>query len=92
MPHWPGHRVVARHWDDEVVVYVEDSGNTHLFNGLSAEVLSTLAAWRDARPATEADLLAALDLSDDAETVTTLRAVLASLQDLGVLAGPRAGC
>jgi PqqD family protein of HPr-rel-A system len=84
-----------RNWDDEFVLYHENSGDTHRLNALGASALRQLCD----RPCSAPELVARLALEfgvpADASLHATVDTLLTQLQDLGLVethsnAGPSA--
>ena len=89
LPRWhsvPGHALVWREWDDEVVVFNQETGSTHLLGELAGEVLRLLVG---AQCGATVDALA-VDLTDaangaDAEVwAPAVAQVLSDLERLGL--------
>lgn len=83
MPAWgvaSGQLLRHRAWQDEVVIYNDLSGDTHLLSADAWEVLTLL------RPGTLpfAELASRLDLEGDA-ACSDLHQMLGSLHDLGLI-------
>jgi PqqD family protein of HPr-rel-A system len=98
MGHSPTWRVPSdsvfhwRNWDDEFVVYHENSGDTHRLNALGAGALRQLCD----RPCSAPELVTRLALEfgvpADASLHATVDTLLTELQDLGLVeSGPDAG-
>lgn len=75
-----------RIWNDEAVVYCERSGDTHLISAAAADILQSLQQ----APASAADLAVHLALQErqtpDDALVDDVATILASLQELALIA------
>jgi len=73
-----------KQWDDDVVIFHENSGNTHCLNLFAATVLKLLVAG----PATTEQLARAvstrLSIPYDPQVCSSVNAMLAELKSLGI--------
>jgi PqqD family protein of HPr-rel-A system len=74
----PGQSLNCREWDDEVVLFNDLSGATHLLSPVALSVLEMLGA----APAAEAALCAALERQADADAAIDPAQLAALLHDL----------
>jgi PqqD family protein of HPr-rel-A system len=72
-------------WDDEYVVFDEGSGNTHLLDFLTAEVLKALEQARGAVPALVGRVATRLDLDADADLERRIREVVERFREAGLV-------
>jgi len=80
-----GSRLHWASWDDEYVVFDEGSGNTHLLDFLTAEVLKALEQSRGAVPALIERVAARLDLDPDADLERRIREVVERFREAGLV-------
>ena len=87
-PEWElaeGSRLHWVSWDDEHVVFDEGSGNTHLLDFLTAEVLKVLEQSRGAVPALVGRVAARLDLDPDADLERRIREAVERFREAGLV-------
>jgi PqqD family protein of HPr-rel-A system len=75
----PGQLLAFRQFDDEIVVFNDLSGDTHLLGGSAMHVLSVLQQGPATREAVLASLAAALECAPDPEFEAEVDALLATL-------------
>jgi PqqD family protein of HPr-rel-A system len=80
----PGQTLHCREWDDEVVLYNDLSGSTHLLDGAALDLLQTLQG-RSADAATLAADLADRFDADGADLPTLIDDMLATLGQLDLV-------
>jgi PqqD family protein of HPr-rel-A system len=87
-PAWrvvPGSRFRWREWDDEFVLYHENSGDTHRLSLLGARALSRLHESPLGPDDLSAGLAAEFSLDADPQFAATISRLLAHLCDLGLV-------
>ena len=72
-------------WDDECVVFDEGSGDTHLLDFLTAEVLKVLEQSRGPVPALVGRVAARLDLDPDADLERRIREAMERFREAGLV-------
>jgi PqqD family protein of HPr-rel-A system len=72
-------------WDDEYVVFDEGSGDTHLLDFLTAEVLKVLEQSRGDVPALVGRVAARLDLDPDADLERRIREAIERFREAGLV-------
>jgi PqqD family protein of HPr-rel-A system len=81
-----------RHWDGDSLVYNRLSGDTHLLDVVSGEIVSALLHG----PAKEHELVeriaAFLDVPNDGQTAANVKRILDVLDDLGLVECQAACC
>jgi PqqD family protein of HPr-rel-A system len=80
----PGQTLHCREWDDEVVLYNDLSGSTHLLDGAALDLLQTLQA-QPADSATLATTLAERFDADGADLAAVIDDMLAALGRLDLV-------
>ena len=78
-------RIVWHQWDGDYVVFNPDSGNTHLLDIASGEVLVALQAGAASTEHLAARLADLLDLGKDQTMTSAVRHILETLSGLGLV-------
>lgn len=86
-----GGALPCRSWDGEFVVYNPISGNTHILDLVSGEILTALFPGPCSTAALATHLAGFLDIPDDDGVSLTVARVLDVLDELG-LVQPATGC
>jgi PqqD family protein of HPr-rel-A system len=81
----PGCRLLRRAWDDESIVYNTGSGDTHLLDHLSSEVLKSLEESPQNLPQLTARFSPILNVDSEQELASFLSDLLPRLQNLGLI-------
>lgn len=74
-----------RNWDGDFVVFNPDSGNTHILDILSGEVLVGLFAAPSDEDAIAERMAAFLDIPADAGFAARIRQILGALEELALI-------
>lgn len=74
-----------RCWDGEYVVFNPASGNTHILDIASGEILMCLLDGRTGTETVSARLAALLEVDNDAEAEAAATRILDSLAELGLI-------
>ena len=82
---WQAARLLTKSWEDGVVVYNLDSGNTHLLNPTAGEVLKYLLQSPAAASTIANRLAAENNLEADAELNYNIDRLLGYLDSLGLI-------
>ncbi len=82
---WQAARLLTKSWEDGVVVYNLDSGNTHLLNPTAGEVLKCLSQSPAPASIVATRLAAENNLEADAELNYNIDRLLAHLDTLGLI-------
>ncbi|MGZ8190462.1 MAG: HPr-rel-A system PqqD family peptide chaperone [Methylococcaceae bacterium] len=82
-PH--GNRIFCRFWEDECVVYNQLTGNTHLIDGIGAEVFKLVAEKVPTRSELLLHVQSIFDLPIDFNLEANLDNLLLEYQKLGLL-------
>ena len=82
---WKAARLLTKCWEDGVVVYNLDSGNTHLLNPIAGQVLNYLSQYPAHATALASRLAAENDLVADAELNYNIDRLLGYLDSLGLI-------
>lgn len=78
-------RYLKRRWVDEAVVYVSDSGETHLFGALAAYILEALERGPASFNALLSKIRELLECAEQEKAVGLLHEVLDKLSKLGLI-------
>jgi len=87
-PKWrivPGVRLHWRSWEDEFVVYDSDSGDTHLLNQVSGDILKVLESESPTISDLAVRLAESQKVQPDGELSAYLERLLAKLERLGLI-------
>lgn len=82
---WKAARLLSKCWQDGVVVYNVDSGNTHLLSPVAGQVLSYLSHAPADGASLARQLAAENKLDADAELNYNIDRLLAQLDTLGLI-------
>ena len=74
-----------RQWDSELIVYHEQSGDTHRLNAIGAAALKLLADRPLTEPQLVGELSAALAVAADQDLSSTIHDLLLRLSNLGLI-------
>ena len=83
--------MAVRDWGDDVMVYSPLSGDTHILDLVSGEVIRALLQAPRSFATLCMRVADLLQIDDDAQTAENLRAVLAHLDEIGLIE-PDPGC
>lgn len=82
---WRAANLLTKSWQDGVVVYNLDSGNTHLLNPIAGQVLKLLADAPADSTAIARQLAGQIDLESDNELDDSVASLLKHLDSLGLI-------
>jgi len=82
---WRAAKLLTKSWQDGVVVYNLDSGNTHLLNPIAGQVLKLLAHGPADATSIARQLAGQIDLESDAELDYNVASLLNHLDSLGLI-------
>jgi len=82
---WRTANLLTKSWPDGVVVYNQDSGNTHLLTPIAGQVLKLLADEPADAPTVARRLAGQIDLDSDLELDYNVASLLNHLDSLGLI-------
>ena len=82
---WRAANLLTKSWQDGVVVYNLDSGNTHLLNPIAGQVLKLLADGPADAATIARQLACQIELESDAELDYSVASLLNHLDSLGLI-------
>ena len=82
---WRAAKLLTKSWQDGVVVYNLDSGNTHLLNPIAGQVLKLLANAPADATTIARQLAGQIDLDSDPELDYNVASLLNHLDSLGLI-------
>lgn len=82
---WRAAKLLTKSWEDGLVVYHLDSGNTHLLNPIAGQVLKLLADGPADATSIARQLAGQIDLDSDAELDDNVLSLLNHLDSLGLI-------
>jgi PqqD family protein of HPr-rel-A system len=82
---WRTANLLTKSWPDGVVVYNQDSGNTHLLTPIAGQVLKLLADAPADAPTVARRLAGQIDLDSDLELDYNVASLLNHLDSLGLI-------
>ena len=82
---WRAVTLLTKSWEDGVVVYHIDSGNTHLLNPFAGQVLKILAAAPADSTTIARQLAREINVASDSELDYTISCLLDHLDFLGLI-------
>jgi PqqD family protein of HPr-rel-A system len=80
-----GCQLLWRRWDEEYIVYNTGSGNTHLLDSISGDVLRYLEEHPSNQQKLAAELAGGLDLNKTPEISSQIEELLIRFRDLGLI-------
>lgn len=82
---WRAANLLTKSWEDGVVVYNLDSGNTHLLNPIAGQVLKLLAVAPADATTIASRLACQINLESDLELDYNVASLLTQLDSLGLI-------
>jgi PqqD family protein of HPr-rel-A system len=82
---WRAANLLTKSWEDGVIVFNLDSGNTHLLNPIAGRALKFLAETPVDARGLACQLAAQADLEPDEELDDNVRSLLKHLDSLGLI-------
>ena len=82
---WRAATLLTMSWEDGVVVYHVDSGNTHLLNPVAGQVLKILAAAPADSTTIAHQLAREINVASDSELDYTISCLMNHLDSLGLV-------
>lgn len=82
---WRAAKLLTKSWQDGVVVYNLDSGNTHLLTPIAGQILKFLADTPADAPTIARRLAGQIDLDSDLELDYNVASLLNHLDSLGLI-------